>query len=420
MPTKVFAHFKARIGGPTLGPIVEPEPTVRTGTRSVEGETYVSIGIIAWNEEAGIAATIESLFRQSIFADLSKRQLKCEVICVANGCTDRTPVIAAESLKDQKQRHPFADSIFGRVANLVERGKTNAWNQFVHSLSAKEAQFLFLMDADILIHKHDTLRNMLACLENDTRASVSVDRPRKDVSFKRHKSVWDRLSLMAAETTLSATAQLCGQLYCIRAEVARNIYLPKNLGSCEDGFIKNLVCTNFLSEPVAPERIRVAEQAEHTFEAYTSPAAVFKNQKRQVIGQTILHLLVDDYLKRLPAGARLRLGETIKEKEAADPSWLKRLIAEHVERTRFFWQLYPGLLSIRFKRLAGLKPLKRLICFPAAAAGFFMTIGACWRAYQTLKQGSIDYWPGKGPGPKPAEPGPAPLWKMTAANPNPE
>ena len=52
---------------------------------------------------------------------------------------------------------------------------------------------------------------------------------------------------------------------------------------------------------------------------------------------------MDDYLKRLPAGTGPRLGEVIREKEAADPFWLKRLIAEHVERTRFCWQLYPGL-----------------------------------------------------------------------------
>jgi hypothetical protein len=385
---------------------VEPVLTINA---IPEGAAYVSIGIIAWNEEAGIASTIESLFRQSIFAELSKRGLRCEVICVANGCTDRTAAVAAACFQHQKERHPFSDSIFGRVANLTERGKTNAWNQFVHSLSAKDSQFLFLMDADILIHKHDTLLNMLACLEHDTSAKVSVDRPRKDVAFKRRKSVWDHLSLMAAETTLSAQAQLCGQLYCIRAEVARNIYLPKNLGSCEDGFIKILVCTNFLSAPVAPARIRVAKEAEHTFEAYTSPAAVFKNQQRQVIGQTILHLLVDHHLKHLPNEARLRLGETIKAKEAADPSWLKRLIADHVRGTRFFWRLYPDLLSIRFKRLKGLGPLKRVAYFPAAAAGFLMSLAACWKAYQTLKQGSIDYWPGKSPGIKSGEPEPVPL-----------
>ena len=219
---------------------------------------------------------------------------------------------------------------------------------------------------------------------------------------------------------MSAQAQLCGQLYCIRAEVARNIYLPKNLGSCEDGFIKTLVCTDFLTQPVAPERMRAAEEAEHTFEAYTSPAAVFKNQKRQIIGQTILHLLVDNHLKALPAAEKARLGEALKERETSDPSWLKRLIAAHVERTRFFWQLYPGLLGVRFKRWAKLKPMKRAVCFPSAIAGFFLALSASWAACQTLKQGSIDYWPGKSAGPKAAEPETPRVWAMTPSNPNPK
>ena len=51
--------------------------------------------------------------------------------------------------------------------------------------------------------------------------------------------------------TGSASAQLCGQLYCIRAEVARNIYLPKDLCACDDGFIKALVCTDFLTQAAA-------------------------------------------------------------------------------------------------------------------------------------------------------------------------
>ena len=108
------------------------------------------------------------------------------------------------------------------------------------------------------------------------------------------------MSLGASQMTGSARAQLCGQLYCIRAEVARNIYLPKDLCACDDGFIKALVCTDFLMHQVWPWRIVAAADAAHTFEAYVSPAGILKNQKRQMIGQTIVHVLVDDYLKKLP------------------------------------------------------------------------------------------------------------------------
>jgi len=385
-------------------------------TTSATSVAYVSIGIFAWNEEASIASALHSLFRQSLFQELSKRGLGCEVICVVNGCTDPTPDIARRVFDDQTQRHPDRSFFKCSVVNLSERGKLNAWNQFVHIFSAKEARFLVMMDADILIHRGETLWNMVSTLERNTEASVSVDQPRKDILFKRNRTMSDRLSLAATQMTAASDGQLCAQLYCIRSEVARNIYLPKDLAACEDGFIKHLVCTDFLRHQVKAERICLAPNAEHTFEAYTSPAAIFKNQKRQIIGQTIVHILVDNHLKTIPLHERLRLAATLSEKDNSDPSWLKRLIRDHVQQARFFWRLYPGLLRHRFNALRKLTPLKRLICLPAAAVGFVVTIVSSIMAYSFLKGGATDYWPGKGAGVKPVGAIPAAGLEFTSQN----
>jgi len=353
----------------------------------------VSIGIIAWNEERAIGPMLNSLFQQSLFAEFHQRGLQCEIICVANGCTDRTTAVAAGIFTEQERRHSHATAISWRVMNLEERGKINAWNRFVHSFSARDAQFLFLMDADILIHRPHTLWNMVRALENNSEATVAVDQPCKDISFRARKSPFARLSLAASGMTGAAAGQLCGQIYCIRADIARNIYLPKDLGACEDGFIKTLVCTDFLMHPVWPWRMVAAEDAAHTFEAYVSPRGIFKNQKRQMIGQTIVHILVDEYLPKLPAPQRARLADTLREKERTDPDWLKHLINEHLRRTRFFWRLYPGLLGHHFQRLARLNPVKRLICLPAAISGFCVALVSSFFARESLKAGSTRYWP---------------------------
>ena len=135
---------------------------------------------------------------------------------------------------------------------------------------------------------------------------------------------------------------MCGQLYCIRTEIARGIYLPKDLAACDDGFIKTLVCTDFLTRPTEPRRIRLAEAAEHTFEAYASPLAIVKNQKRQIMGQTIVHILVDGYLKTRPLAERSSLAETLQEKDRTDPMWLKRLIPEHLQHNTILVAALPG------------------------------------------------------------------------------
>ncbi len=305
----------------------------------------VSIGIIAWNEEKALVPMLESLFTQSLFAELGRRNLRCEIVCVANGCTDRTREVASEFFSEQKQTHPYSDCFSCRSVEIAERGKINAWNSFVHSLSAREARFLFLADADIVIHQSETLWNMVRLLERNREAHVVVDRASKDIEFKSRKSVRQSLSLAMSALTRGAPAQLCGQLYGIRAEVARNIYLPRDLAACDDGLIKTLVCTDLLAHPVWPVRIQTARNAGHTFEAYLSLRGVLKNQKRQVIGQTMVHLLVDDYLPKLSCIERQRLAETLREKERAEPRWLKRLVTEHVQNVKFFWRLYPGLVD---------------------------------------------------------------------------
>jgi len=97
----------------------------------------VSIAIFAWNEERSIGSTLQSLFQQSIFGRLRQRRARSEIICVTNGCTDRTPLIAEQIAAEWLLRDPNRDAVSFRVGDIAERGKVNAWNQFVHRLSAR-------------------------------------------------------------------------------------------------------------------------------------------------------------------------------------------------------------------------------------------------------------------------------------------
>src|SRR5207247_11126275 len=88
-----------------------------------------------------------------------------------------------------------------------------------------------------------------------------------------------------------------------------------------------------------------------------------------------------------------KLADTIRKKEQTDPDWLKRLIAAHLRRVRFFWRLFPDLLSFRFRRLARLKGRQRLLHFPSALAGFLVALLAGWLAGRFLRRGATHYWP---------------------------
>lgn len=353
----------------------------------------ISLGIIAWNEADSIGACLESVFRQSLFSKLNDRKLTCEIVCLANGCTDDTSKVAQRSFDAHARNHPFKYSFTCRLINLAERGKISAWNVFVHKLSAPQAQFLGLMDADILIHHPDTLWNMFALLLHDNQAVIAVDRPLKDISFKAKPSILERISLATSAMTQAGSARVTGQLYCIRTTAARNIFLPKDLAACEDGFIKTLICTDFLTRPASPVRIVQADGASHVFEAYSSIGDILKNQKRQMIGQTIVHVLVDKYMKGMNLSQRAHFGQFMGDLERTDPTWLKRLIHEHMGETHHCWQLFPGILQSRFRPLARMRGLRRVLYLPVALIGFFVTLISCWRAFRALKRGCTTYWP---------------------------
>ena len=363
------------------------EPSYRNGS------VYISIGVLAWNEEEAISPALESLFQQSIFAELAERNLRCEVLCVPNGCTDQTAQVAIEVFSRQSAKHPFRQFFCCEVRDLRERGKNNAWNRFVHDLSSKEAEVLLLMDGDIVLQHPDTLRNMVLALEQNERASVATDTPIKDIALKSRRNLRDGMSLSASRLTHTATAQVTGQLYAIRARVARNIYLPRDLVACEDGFIKWLVCTCGLTQEASGDRVIEAENASHIFQAYTSFTDILRNQKRQIIGQTIVHILIDQHLRTLPIEQRHNLGETLRAKDAGDPPWLKRLIAAHLQRTRWFWRLFPNLVSNRVAEWRRIKGIRKLVYLPATLARLAFTLVAAWMARRFLVSGSTDYWP---------------------------
>src|SRR4051812_14364878 len=92
----------------------------------------LSIGIMAWNEETSIVPMLASLFEQSIFAQLAARRESCEVVCLANGCTDRTVAVTEEIFARMRREHPARAGMRLRVEDIAKPGRNNAWNRFVH------------------------------------------------------------------------------------------------------------------------------------------------------------------------------------------------------------------------------------------------------------------------------------------------
>lgn len=357
----------------------------------------VSIGILARNEESRIGQMFDTLFRQTLFAELDHRGLRAEIWCVANACTDDTAAVAARIFQEQGGTHAHAEAFLASSLSVAEPGKINAWNLFVHELSHQDTDCLILMDADIRLAEATTLWSMVRGLQENEEAHVTVGEPVKDIALKPNPSWRERLSLATSRLTQSSAAQLTGQLYCIRADIARAIRLPRDLAACEDGFIKTLVCTDFLSTPCNPQRILRVGGASHIFEAYTTVPAILRNQKRQMIGQAFVHVLADKYLPEACVRHTARPGEVVRLLDETAPDWLRSVINEHVRETGHFWRLFPGVCGFRFKRWLGLPARRKFTHLPATLLGTGVTMLAAWMAYRSLRRGALGYWPQKPP-----------------------
>jgi len=357
----------------------------------------VSIGLLARNEETRIAATLASLFRQTLFAELAQRDQRAEIWCVANACTDDTAAAAARVFQEQDATHPHAATFLANSLSVATPGKINAWNLFVHEISHQDTDCLILMDADILLGEPTTLWNLVRGLQENPAASVTVGEPVKDLALKPAPSWRERLSLATSRLTQGSAAQLTGQLYCIRGSIARRIRLPRDLAACEDGFIKSLVCSDFLQTPSNPARILRVAGASHVFEAYTSASAILRNQKRQMIGQTFVHVLIDRYLPDACVQHAASPGEVVRLLDETEPDWLRDEIDRHVRTAGHFWRLFPGLVRFRWQRWSRLSSSRKLTYLPATLVGTGVTLVAAWLAYRSLRRGTLGYWPQKPP-----------------------
>ena len=335
----------------------------------------VCLGVLAHNEEDRIGATLGDLINQDLWTQAG---VNASIWVVVNGSSDRTAQRAREALV----RAPC----HSQVVELEIAGKANAWNQFVHQFSPPEAEALVLVDADIRIPQHDALSRMLLALQEAPLSLAAVDQPVKDLALRGDKGLASRLSVSASELAASGPPKLCGQLYLARAQALRAIFLPEPM-LVEDGFIKAMLVTEGFSQPEDIRRLVRADGVYHVYEAETRMSALFRHEKRILIG-TLTNLLLFDLARDL-ARQGIQVGEWYRAKSASDPQWFRRLIRERLGR----WggSRIGIMVPVPFRQLLQCKGMVFWRALPGALARFLLNLGVAIGAAMDLRGGRLQW-----------------------------
>lgn len=309
----------------------------------------ISIGILAHNEAKVIAETISSLFLQTIFnknTDDSPNFL-WEVVVIPNGCTDKTNAIAVSSLENNIKRLGLKN-VTSKVAVIVDAGKSNAWNQFVHEISSPIADLIVMIDADVKFGEPETIANCVNALLLDSHAVIAVDKPLKDAILKHRLTFLERFSVDSSKLSKDTSPSIAGSFYCARATSLRQIWMPRGL-PVEDGFLRSMIVTNCFREPVDDKKVIRVSNSSHYFETLTDIRRIFRHELRMVIGTTLNCYLTWDLLHFSTDPLGPGAGVAIRNQMARDPLWFQKLINNAI-LNHGWWVLPRGMLFRRFRR----------------------------------------------------------------------
>jgi Zn finger protein HypA/HybF involved in hydrogenase expression len=341
----------------------------------------ISIGILAHNEAASLERTLDSLFQQSL---LQQADRQVEIICVPNGCTDNTAAVARQIFAQLMQQYR-PTHVTWKVCELAQPGKPNAWNHYVHQLADPLADYLILMDADIWFAQIQTLDALVDLLEREAEVWVAVDQPIKDVVLKPQKNLVEHLSTFVSELSGSNNAVwLCGQLYCARADILRQIYIPAEL-SADDGFLYQMVTTNCLTTTTQTDRIARAPMASHVFEAYTNPQQLIKHERWLVVSNITNTLIFEHLRGSVIAGGAASASTLLRIWDQQNPRWVTHLIREKL-KAQSGWVSPPAYLWRRFTNLRHKSFLKALLLLPLALVALGLDLVTLYAANRELSK----------------------------------
>lgn len=225
---------------------------------------FLSIGISAHNEEAGIDDAVRSILNNTLWG---KMKGKRELIVHADGCTDSTAKIVRGIQRD----HPDV-----RLVETKKMGKAHSRELLTNEMN-EEAEFQSYVDGDVIVPK-DTLEQLHNTLKRYKDIHVATAMPVPEALFEVGEKGWftgrsikeykKRTRDFDKRLGRGLEPRIHGACYVIRADVRGGIKIPRHLRGGTD---------HYLTLKIGRKRIKVVKGAKVV---YREPASFFDWVKR--------------------------------------------------------------------------------------------------------------------------------------------
>ena len=319
----------------------------------------VDLAILAHQEEATIASVIADVAAQSAMSDA---RFDLRVWVAANGCTDRTVAVAKAAVAG------LPASVAERIGvlDLAQSGKSRTLNALIHSHLRRDAEIFVFMDGDIGLVEPDTIGRIVEGLASRPELRIFTGRPVKDIAhYGIETGPVGRLIAAGAEQLTDFRTSLAGGLYGIRASAARRVHLPIGL-PVEDGFIRAMVVTDFLTVPDQLDRIDGDAGVFFIYESIRTIPALVRHQTRIVVGSAINAMLFARIRKLAPTE---EAAQALLREAASDDDWLPRALREELPRAPY------GYVPFRFMTKRIRRFDRRILLQPSKLVAFLGGIG---------------------------------------------
>ena len=277
---------------------------------------------------------------------------------LANGCTDSTVSIAKNYLQKQT-------TLNARVVVIDKPGKSNAWNEFIHSAESELVDYFVCIDSDITFGGHNVISTLMTHLSLSDEAYLAVDVAQKDMLLKARKTPFETFSLFFSRMMKQGSTAVAGSLYCAKAQQLRRIYMPDGL-PVEDGFLRAMLVTDLFTKSDNKRRILVVDEVCHYFTPDSSIRSLFRHEERLLIG-TIINSVIYGYLWQQVIDTQLDAGCIVARNNGERPNWVEELIDSYRDTHD---PLIPKNFYYKYwTRWASLKFTSKIITFPVINVG---------------------------------------------------